>query len=309
MASWFTPRRSRLISLFLIIIGLPLLCYGGLLLLRPPRTNLERVLFRGITYKRLARGRRRSVPRRVMIHIVTIDLTAPGIKVFVTPGTPGPDLAEISARTTAEFVREFQVQLAVNASFFYPFSAKTLWDYYPRSGDRVEVLGKAISNRVEYSQGDPGWFALCFSAEGRAQITGHHQCPDGTMQAVAGETILVWNSKQKATLSKGGIYDELYPRTAVGIDRKGEKIWIVVIDGRQAYYSSGVSLPELADILIELGVETALNLDGGGSTTLVVGDPKPRVLNAPIHTRIPMRQRPVANHLGFYAIRNDQLIQ
>ncbi|MGK7902280.1 MAG: phosphodiester glycosidase family protein [Hormoscilla sp.] len=302
MASWCTQRRSRLISLFLIIIGLPLLWYGGLLLLRPPRTNQERVLFRGITYKRLAR----SVPRPLMIHIVTIDLTAPGINVFVTPGSPGPDRAEIPARTTSEFVREFQVQFAVNGSFFYPFYTKTPWDYYPRSGDRVDVKGKAIANGVEYSQGDPGWFALCFSAEGRAQITGHHQCPEGTMEAVAGGTILVWHGKQ-TRLGKGGIYDGLYPRTAVGIDKKGEKIWIIAIDGRQAYYSEGVSLPELADILIELGVETALNLDGGGSTTLVLGDPKPRVLNAPIHTRIPMRQRPVANHLGFYAIGNEQL--
>jgi len=80
MACWLTRRRSLLISLFLTIVELPLLCYGGLLLLRSPRTNQERVLFRGITYKRLAR----SLPRRVMIHIVTIDLTAPGIKVFVT---------------------------------------------------------------------------------------------------------------------------------------------------------------------------------------------------------------------------------
>jgi len=302
MACWFTPRRSRLISLFLIIIGLPLLCYGGLLLLRPPRTNQERVLFRGITYKRLAR----SVPRPLTIHIVTIDLTAPGIKVFVTPGTPGPDRAEIPARTTSEFVREFQVQFAVNASFFYPFYAKTPWDYYPRSGDRVDVLGKAISNGIQYSQGDPGWFALCFSAEGRAQILGHHQCPDGTMQAVAGGTILVKNG-EPVILNNGKIYDGLYPRTAVGIDRKGEKIWIIVIDGRQAYYSEGVSLPELAGIFLELGVETALNLDGGGSTTLVLGDDRPKVLNAPIHTRIPMCQRPVANHLGFYAIGNKQL--
>lgn len=68
-----------------------------------------------------------------MIHIVTIDLTAPGIKVFVTPGSPGPDRAEIQARTTTEFVREFQVQFAVNANFFYPFYTKTPWDYYPRS--------------------------------------------------------------------------------------------------------------------------------------------------------------------------------
>ncbi|MEM9073198.1 MAG: phosphodiester glycosidase family protein, partial [Myxococcota bacterium] len=39
-----------------------------------------------------------------------------------------------------------------------------------------------------------------------------------------------------------------------------------------------------------------LNLDGGGSSTLVI---RQRVMNAPIHTRLPMRQRPVPVVLGF----------
>ncbi len=61
-------------------------------------------------------------------------------------------------------------------------------------------------------------------------------------------------------------------------------------------------MSELTDIVMELGAHTALNLDGGGSTALVAaGFWGTHSLNAPIHTRIPMRQRPVANHLGFYA--------
>jgi hypothetical protein len=56
--------------------------------------------------------------------------------------------------------------------------------------------------------------------------------------------------------------------------------------------------------LAKLGVYNAINLDGGGSTTLVLANPdkegKPKTLNAPTHTKIPMRDRPVANHLGFY---------
>lgn len=79
-------------------------------------------------------------------------------------------------------------------------------------------------------------------------------------------------------------------------------LWLILIDGRQRNYSEGVTLNELADIAIALGAETALNLDGGGSTTLVVAGPNgPQTLNSPIHTRIPMRQRPVGNHLGLFA--------
>ena len=75
---------------------------------------------------------------------------------------------------------------------------------------------------------------------------------------------------------------------------------MLVVDGKQPFYSEGVTLAELADFLISLGCDRALNLDGGGSSTLVVNkDNRVTVLNAPIHTKIPMRERPVANHLGF----------
>ena len=64
-----------------------------------------------------------------------------------------------------------------------------------------------------------------------------------------------------------------------------------------------VTLKELAQIAIELGCDRAINFDGGGSTTLAVRESgKVKLLNAPIHTKIPMRERPVANHLGFDSI-------
>lgn len=62
-----------------------------------------------------------------------------------------------------------------------------------------------------------------------------------------------------------------HPRTAVGLDPMGERLWLVVVDGRQGEYSTGMSLPELAGLLEGLGVTEALNLDGGGSSTMIVG--------------------------------------
>ena len=75
------------------------------------------------------------------------------------------------------------------------------------------------------------------------------------------------------------------------------------VDGRQPNYSEGVSIAELAQIVIDYDGYTALNLDGGGSVTLVVegADGEPEILNSPIHNRIPGRERPVANHFGIYA--------
>jgi exopolysaccharide biosynthesis protein len=61
---------------------------------------------------------------------------------------------------------------------------------------------------------------------------------------------------------------DLNPRTAAGVTSDGELI-VVVVDGRQRE-SRGVSLSELAGIMLELGSVEAVNLDGGGSSTLVV---------------------------------------
>lgn len=58
------------------------------------------------------------------------------------------------------------------------------------------------------------------------------------------------------------------PRTAVGVIDENHLVFVVV-DGRSPGYSAGVTLPELATILQELGAETAYNLDGGGSSTMV----------------------------------------
>jgi hypothetical protein len=273
------------------LIGLILLVYVVLLFSRPPRTGYQADLFQGVTYTRLAH----SQPRPLMVHIVEIDLTAPDIGFFVTPGEAGNEL-EVSARTTGAFLKEFDLQVAVNGGFFDPFHARAPWDYYPRVGDPVNVRGLAISNGQLYSTDYPQNPALCLS-DGLARIV-QGACPEGTLQGLSGNPLLVRDGVSAIRQRQGA----LHPRTVVAVDEAGKRLWLVVIDGRQDYYSEGVTLAELADIIVSLGADTALNLDGGGSTTLAIASGgRTRVLNAPIHTRIPMRQRPIANHLGIYA--------
>jgi hypothetical protein len=60
-----------------------------------------------------------------------------------------------------------------------------------------------------------------------------------------------------------------HPRTAIGWTSNG-RVLLVVIDGRQARWSVGASLRELARVMQDLGAVQALNLDGGGSSTMVV---------------------------------------
>ncbi len=72
-----------------------------------------------------------------------------------------------------------------------------------------------------------------------------------------------------------------HPRTMVGITGTGQLL-LVVVDGRQPGYADGMSLFELRALARSLGCTDALNLDGGGSTTMVVaGEGSNGVVNRP----------------------------
>ncbi|MGL5804353.1 MAG: phosphodiester glycosidase family protein [Xenococcaceae cyanobacterium] len=304
MSNLFFRSKHFLKNHFLIaaitgVLILPIVSVGRLYFDRPPQTNALRSLFQGIDYQRIIK----SIPRPIVIHIVAIDLQAPGIKVLVTPGKQTADNTELNARTTSAFAREFNLQLAVNGGFFSPFKENTPWNYQPRSGERVNVLGQAISDGLIYSPAEENkiWPVICFRENRTAQINTTGKCPQRTLQGVAGNQMLI--DRSKVTNANPEDSKKAYPRTAVGIDRTGKKLWLVVIDGKQPMYSEGVTIGELTQIFQDLNVYSALNLDGGGSTTLVTETASEiQPLNAPIHTKIPMRSRPIANHIGFYAI-------
>lgn len=115
--------------------------------------------------------------------------------------------------------------------------------------------------------------------------------PGPVREAVGGIPVLVRdgrNAVAEAALS-AAFADELHPRTAVGWTADGALL-LVVVDGRQPGHSEGMSLKELADLMIGLGAAAALNLDGGGSSTLVV---RGSVRNRPSGTA----ERAVANAL------------
>ena len=91
-----------------------------------------------------------------------------------------------------------------------------------------------------------------------------------------------------------------HPRTAIAYSKDGGSFYLVTVDGRQPGYSVGMSLDELADFLCNrlfefansgVNAYQALNLDGGGATTMVVSG---QVANRPSD---PTGERPVANAL------------
>ena len=68
-----------------------------------------------------------------------------------------------------------------------------------------------------------------------------------------------------------------HPRSAVGFSRDSATVYLVAVDGRQNA-SAGMTLVELGDFLVSIGVFQGMNLDGGGSTTLVIDG---QVVNRP----------------------------
>jgi hypothetical protein len=99
--------------------------------------------------------------------------------------------------------------------------------------------------------------------------------PVGAREAVGGFPLLV--SKGQLTDSTAGwgsaSFRGLNPRTALGLGAGGRRLLLAVIDGRQARVSVGMTLLETARLLQGLGAEDVLNLDGGGSSALVVRNP------------------------------------
>ncbi len=206
----------------------------------------------------------------------------------------------LRARTTSGFLREFHVQIAINGDYFTPWHSSSVFDYYPHIGDFVITTGFASSQGKVYSNGSPGHPTLYISKDNVVSF----DKPDGEIyNAISGNVIFVQQGKSTIDNLTDLYHVDRHPRTTIGLTEDGKTLLLIVVDGRQPNYSEGASMKELSAIAIQYGAYTALNLDGGGSTTMVMEDATgaPLVLNSPIDNYIPGRERPVANHLGVYA--------
>lgn len=102
----------------------------------------------------------------------------------------------------------------------------------------------------------------------------HHIINGAGLLRRAGRSLDDWDSE---ALSEDAFVNARHPRTIVGRDVRGA-IWLVAVDGRQPDYSIGMTFAELQRLGDRLQLVDALNLDGGGSTTMVVRD---QIVNRP----------------------------
>ena len=119
--------------------------------------------------------------------------------------------------------------------------------------------------------------------------------------SVSGGAILVKDGKIPEKFS----YDTSYisakqPRTVIASTKDGKKLLFVTVDGRQTG-SIGMTQPEIAQFMLGIGAYNALNLDGGGSTTMVgreLGTTSPVVMNSPSDGLA----RGISNAIGIFSI-------
>jgi exopolysaccharide biosynthesis protein len=97
----------------------------------------------------------------------------------------------------------------------------------------------------------------------------------GVRTALSGGPLLVRSGKrQKLQTREEESYEfssmlERHPRSAIGWNK--DWFYLVVVDGRQPELSEGMTIEELSTYLVKLGCDEAMNLDGGGSSTLWYG--------------------------------------
>jgi len=238
--------------------------------------------------------RRYTNPRPLRAWIARIDLTVSGVRFALTRPA---EFAGVNERfetrcaDTLEFARQRGVQLAVNTSAFAPFRE--------RAGQPMDVVGLAAVRGRRYSDPDARFGAMYISRDGRVSLKGPPLPENELWQVIPGFRMLVDDgeivvSEKEAATKFGG----LNPRTAAGVARDGRTLWLIVADGRRKDWSMGLTLVELAALFQSLGVWDALNLDGGGSSLIVMeyADGKHAVMNTPSGGA----PRQVANNLGLY---------
>jgi len=211
-------------------------------------------------------------------HALVIDLSVEGVQIRCTPPRE-------RWKSTSAYARDANLAAAINGGF---------WGLFGQG-----ALGLAAGAGQVWSSDNEelGFFAV--NASGRAMVS-----PPSDVVEARRRSITEAVSGRPLIVDRGRMAEDLYafprtfsrePRTAIGVSADGRRVIMVTVDGRRAT-SHGGTLTEMAELLVELGAHRGLNLDGGGSTTMVVMA-EGGVVNRPSRGW----EREVLNHIGVIA--------
>ncbi len=214
-------------------------------------------------------------PGPVEVRAVEVDLCASGVSLRATRESE-------NWQTTSSFGTQVGAQVAINGDFY---------EWPP------DTLGLAVGDGDYWSSDRPDWGFIAFG-EGRAEITPpgvHVPDPPSWIDDAVGGNIMVLTDGV-TTNDQGSFCTARHPRTVVGFSADGTRLYLAVADGRNPGTSIGMTCAELGDLMSYLGAQNALNLDGGGSTTM--WRQGAGVVNTPSDAD---GERHVVNHLAVHA--------
>lgn len=298
-----------------------------------------RRLFKGIEWAGACTTRLPTNPnverqRIQRVNVLRIDLEDPDIQFFTTPKATEPGVTyDTKGQVASQFLCEYGLQVAVNASFSWPCCS-----YEGQPAPNFDLCGLARSAGATVSElssvpdpsyvgatalmitGDnkasfrtitaPGACAatqngcvprdVCTAVAGGPQVAGSGgYCPQ---KPVPGPLMLIQDGlNMSCPCTDAAPPEKVAARTAVGVSRDGRRMFLMTIDAAEGS-ASGAGFYDTAQWLLQLGAYNALNLDGGGSTTMVMQLPAARggaqLLNHPSNN---CQQRYVGNFLGVKA--------
>lgn len=173
---------------------------------------------------------------------------------------------------TSKFAKDSNAVVAMNGSFYNMKKPYNSVCYFKKHGVEEFVFNEKMAQR------DNG--AVAISAKGKLSVHPADASEPGNVapaqtwpaaldavSVVSSGPVLLVDGKD-ARLDENSFNRNRHPRSAVGT--AGKKVYLVTVDGRNAENAQGVSLWEFTKIMRWIGAEDALNMDGGGSTTLYV---------------------------------------
>ena len=240
-------------------------------------------------------------PRPLKVNVIRVDLTRGNLGFMTVKrdpdwGKPMPDYPSLPIRTRRMSVRTFMenaieqgidMLVAVNATPWSPWRPPYTHTYAARMG-----LVISDGDKIEEANGRPV-FLITRSGEFQIRKIAKDEDVSNIRLALAGFAMILENGKTMGVKN-------LAPRTAYGLSENNHYMIIMTVDGRMKGISEGLGTKELGEWMRRFGAVVALNMDGGGSTTLVVSDGKGgiRRLTGSIF------YRKVATSLGIYRIKD-----
>ncbi len=223
--------------------------------------------------------------------VFEIDLLNPSVKIEASTPNNSPSYAMqgMTKQATYEDFVGHKVWAGINADFFNT-----------TTGVPQGVLHKeGLAIKTTVTDALNTFFAI--QKDGKAVIGDQEKyalVKSNIQEAVGGRVTLI---KEGAVLPQTS--PTLEPRTCIGVNQAGNKVYMLVVDGRNFHYSNGMNYADLAKFMKALGAYDAINLDGGGSSTFFIRN-TPEFLD----NRFLIRNWPTDNGGQERAVANGLLI-